>query len=100
MMNFDKCPRCLKDTWKQDGTRIFRCKLCRMIYNPDNIFNFLRLKIDHNQYIIWSLNFNTCELAIHHINGDGLLSRVESISLPWLPFDITLDQIKMYVVFS
>ena len=98
-MNFDKCPRCLKD-WNTFDTLKYRCKDCQIIFrtDPGEHPRWLRLNIAHNQYIFWYFENNNCIYSRYNNYYDFV--KINEINLPWLSFNITEEQLQVYLAFS
>jgi len=89
-MKFDTCPRCGGE-WNKDATilNFYKCTMCTMHITIDEGEFSLNIEL-FGFYIGWSSIGNYCIIY----------SRNKPIKLPWLPFDITEEKLKLYLVFS
>jgi len=99
MINSDKCPKCLND-WYKFSPINYRCVECKFITKIDrgDHFRWLRLNIAVDQYIFWYFDNQNCVYS--HYRSDAFFLKVREINLPWLPYDITLEQLQIYLAFS
>jgi hypothetical protein len=84
---YPKCPRCQSDWTENPGQDIKECKLlschsCGMDYSC----TFLLCARVGEKYIYWNLGERYCQI-------------VSFDKLPWLPFDIKEDKLKLYLTF-
>lgn len=93
-----KCPRCNHDVQILEH-RISQC-ICGMSLDEGNgRFWFtisdkrLTWRVDKHDVVLWRL---------HAVNDENVLSDIMSdpTKLPWLPFDITEERLKLFLVFS
>jgi hypothetical protein len=101
MMEFSTCPRCgdewnlsLCGRWKDSGEICtYRCVKCNLDYGhlapavPHGVY----LLLSNDKVILWMLNNHSC----WYLPYDN-----ERYRLPWLPFDITEERLKLLLVFS
>ena len=96
-MKLLKCPRC-KNEWQKSSmsSYLYRCNICNISYyhteynRGDCMALYLAKK---NYYLNWELDDNNLYCTYsepYHL----------SIRLPWLPFDINEDKLKLYVIMA
>ena len=96
-MKFENCPRCLGD-WEVIGEPKL-CGNCGIVYFEDD---FIRLTFDDNSEIEWNFDERVkteCTYS-YAFDPDHDSHDKYNIKLPWLPFDITEEQLKVYLTFS
>lgn len=101
MQSLDNCP-CCAENWildhkRDDGIKIqYHCSKCKIDYNPDNKF-LMRRDILGNKsaHLVWDLQLNRC---VYGFRSNAIDSNL--LELPFLPFDITPEKLKLYIVFS
>jgi hypothetical protein len=93
----DKCHRCHGD-WQEDTTRTptirWKCQACNMMI--DELYLTLRSPLgDPDRHLGWFPYEHICMYA-------SIIDRVQGTEtrLPWLPFDITSEKLKLYLLFS
>ena len=94
-MTYENCPRC-NGEWIDQGN-FNSCKNCDMNIRIDLSINhkwsFIWLRFNKSMVVYWWLDDNTSDICIDTINGN------EFIPAPFLPFDITEEQLKLYLTF-
>ena len=106
-MIYDKCPRCnsmwggnlgMKSTHKWDVCSNY-CGFKQYVISNDEYGH--NLVFDNEMYVLWCwfpIGFGGCAISsyidLHHIE-EPILYFKEA-----LPFDVTLDTIKLYITFS
>ena len=90
MNQFPDCPRCHKE-WNRNYINVYKyilCDECDLAFHiEDNILSFV-LK---GYWVYWSLEANYSWIYPIKIT--------EKIVLPYLPYDITLNKLKLYLTF-
>ena len=90
MQTFPVCPRCSHDWIKEEQT-FWDCPICGMSYNPSK--NCMNLLLE-DFLVYWFPEENISYLYCY----PSSLS-LKRIKLPFLPYDITLDKLKLYLTF-
>lgn len=97
-MEFEKCPRCGGE-WVKFPDHSTCCK-CHMDYTE----NRLAMKIGKGDlYWIIKPTFGTINTSLVAMNKETCIYADDdkiSCGLPWLPFDITEERLKLLLVFS
>ncbi len=98
MTSFSECPRCngkwIKDS-KYESAVSMDCSDCKMIWLPEENVCWYYFSTDDTTYLLWDLDINVC----HYISGPVSTDKIETV-LPMLPFDISSDKLKLYILFS
>ena len=91
MINFDDCPHC-KIPWPRYGTKY--CSSCGLVKYDSTLIG---KDISHNNKsagtLYWFTNRQFCKFFPINTFHD-------TSPLPWLPFDVTHDQLLLYLTFS
>ncbi len=84
------CPRC-NDHWCNKYSVRPECKKCNMFYEKHPPYR-IRLVLNEEISLVW-----------RHEHNDTIVwfkSKLDPLPLPWLPFTITEEKLKLYLVFS
>ena len=95
-MNFDNpkvCPRC-NNNWQRENKIIYRkyCDDCNLFYCHFGLL-VIRSFLGTDDSLIWQYTIPNC------IYGTGTIFG-KNTTLPWLPFNITPDKLKTYLLFT
>ena len=98
-----KCPRCHK-TWGHHHFHgvVRYCDQCQIRHsNVGSRDEQICWNVTSCSVVIWWVDSKTTEYIIdgNEPNVDQP-TEVESVYLPWLPFDITIEQLKIFAAFS
>lgn len=106
--NLGKCPRCLnewsgsglEDIEKDSGEFVFECQSCNVHLLTDKHRNPLLLnwqihsELRDTSYLQWNFQSSDCKFK------KGNVLKLITTDLPWLPLNIPLDKLKLFLVFS
>jgi len=86
---FEVCPRCNLAWSPISGGTNFTCDNCQLDYIPD--WNVIAWAVSYPPHVelTWYCNKKMCQISL---NGTY-------IDLPWLPFDISKEKLKLYLNF-
>ena len=92
-MNYLECPRC-QNSWQFKINR-YECINCNINYYLDlnNMIDLYGI-IHENDRLTWIFKTKKCYYRYQ------IDSVYHFLNLPWLPFDITSDKLKTYLLFS
>jgi len=101
--DFYNCPRCHGDFREEiklysGGKEVFcfcYCDVCPMKYDVKYSFIALRNPICEEVHLTWDINFNKCSYG----SLSDYVSNKEKI-LPWLPYNISSERLKLLLAFS
>jgi len=88
MKEFSNCPRC-NDSWNILSTAIKQCQHCGLYWNIN--YSQLCFDFNNNSFIYWILEDYFC-MCYGNVFGLGL-------KLPYLPYDISFEKLKLYLNF-
>ena len=93
MSYFIKCPRCGNDDWNSSISTLCTRGIYVSYYNSKR--NLLDLNIDNicGYNIMWMITEQQCYIHPYNSNDDY-------IKVPWIPFDVSEEQFKLYLTFS
>jgi hypothetical protein len=83
IMKWPTCPRCNGNLAKYVLEQRYICKNCKLNY--DQFTQEYQLEIN-NGLLLWKFNYAVCEFG--------------NVKLPWLPYNISLEQLKLYLTFQ
>jgi hypothetical protein len=94
---YKDCPRC-HNSWI-DNHHTYEinlyCKNCELNYYfsfRPNYYHFMRFKINDELYLQWNFLQNACYVFTKKLDNN--------IKLPMLPYNITAEKLKLYMLFS
>lgn len=94
-----KCPRCNSDVQILEH-RISQC-ICGM--SLDEVNGRFSFTISPGKTLVWRVDkHDVVMLRLHAVKHENVLPALMSkpMILPWLPFDITEERLKLFLVFS
>lgn len=105
-MEFEKCPRCGGE-WKRiyeddpDQLKCVQCSDYEVIYYPynPNGHNVAIMYRIGNKMLGWHHD-GTCGYSVLPERPSDFDPDKDIVNLPWLPFDITEERLKLLLVFS
>ena len=92
---FPRCPRC-QGEWFVMAPTDLRCDQCKMKFSPTiqthvhHTYDYLEI-IFNNIAVLWWVNLNECDIWINQTKTNFKYL---------LPYDITLEQLQLYLTFS
>jgi len=89
MNQFPDCPRCHSESWEAIGNQDNKCASCNFKSIFDN--RILLFTFSDRSWVAWYPDQNVSRYFTPNKSG--------SIILPYLPYDITLDKLKLYLNF-
>ena len=93
----EKCFRCDTRLRRNDsGEHYFSCQECYLHYNlrSEVCYFIFKVKNKYHSEINWYHRRQCCKYYCYSPIG-----RSNVIQVPWLPYDITLDKLKLYLTF-
>jgi len=103
MIDFSKCPQC-KSKWNKYNA----CEKCDLIFTTINSLDILQSILTYSCYNkickifpnmkVWWFENESCKIQIGSKYKYG--TRYSHIPMSWLPYDITEEQLKLYLTFS
>jgi len=89
------CPRCEQELFRP------YCDDCNVYISPTLVRWDFQNDIKSFS-IYWNLKTHVCYFEPFYFELPGItyMNTIPHIDLPWLPFDVSLEQIKVYLVFS
>ncbi len=101
---FPRCPRCQREWQEEEKSRLslksphlpgrLKCCDCGMKY----VFSgqhFFTIIMSGEYKLTWKVNDRECDYGTFDDAMNDTLTK-----LPWLPYDIDLDTLKLYLTFS
>lgn len=100
-MKFESCPRCNGNwestfvSYKEEKFPFYRCNSCNIHYFDNREEVALRGILKPQTNLVWYCNENYCRYgSMEDVVNDSTLR------LPWLPFTISKDRLKLILLFS
>jgi hypothetical protein len=103
MEPFETCPRC-RGPWQNSlmatlrpasGKCDFWCVNCNIFYSVGNELLVMRDVFSNDKHLAWDFRYDFCYYGSYR---DAVNNK--ALTLPWLPFDIAKEKLKLYLLFS
>jgi len=101
--HFPECPNC-KGPWvAEDHYR--DCYECQLIWHPTTLLEYVSKTVTQNLHVYWTAA-GDCRVDIftryeyEYGKTSGLVGvSSKTVEMPYLPYDITEEQLKLYMTF-
>ncbi len=93
--HYPRCPRC-SGAWEEapNGSPFLQCKCgIRYWFSQAGPFIVYSDIVTNGDILLWNIALQLC---VYH----GIVAEGKGVSLPWLPFDIKIDKLKLYLTFA